>query len=77
MSRIFLSRRDVRTPAVAQERALLAVSDWQRTIVRNALGQKFRASARVELRRPWWLPEPLYQALLRSIVVEHHAERTR
>jgi hypothetical protein len=77
MSRIYLSRRDLRTPEHAQNAAVEAITDWQDTLVRNALGQKYHASARVLLRRPWWMPGPLYQALLRSIVVEHQAERKK
>lgn len=77
MSRVYLSRRDVRSPQIAQDRAVEALTDWQETIVRNALGQKFRATARVGIRRPWWMPRGMYHALLRSIVVEHHAEQKR
>jgi hypothetical protein len=77
MSRIYLSARDVRTPAKAERAAVMAITDWQETVVRNALGQKFKASARVELCRPWWMPGFLYNVLMRSILVEHRAERMR
>lgn len=77
MSRIYLSRRDIRTPEQASRASFDAISEWQATEVRNALGQRFRATVRVGLRRPWWMPAPLYHALLRSVVTEHGWERTR
>ena len=77
MSRIYLGHRDVRSPEAAERAAREEIVGWTSTLVRNALGQKFRASARVELQRPWWMPGALYQRLLRSIVVESRAERTR
>lgn len=77
MSRIYLSRRDIRTPEQASRAAHEAIVDWRSTEIRNALGQRFRASIHVELHRPWWMPARLYEALMRSIVVETNAERTR
>jgi hypothetical protein len=77
MSRIYLGHRDVRSPEAARTAARDEILGWHSTEVRNALGQKFRASMRVELVCPWWMPGPLYQRLLRSIVVETRAERTR
>lgn len=75
--RLFLSRRDTRSPDAARHATFEAISDWQATLVKNALGQKFRASARVVLRRPWWMPSPLYRALMRSVVVESGWEQRR
>jgi hypothetical protein len=77
MSRIYLGHRDVRSPDAARAAAQQEIAGWHSTEVRNALGQHFRASMRVELQRPWWMPSALYQRLLRSIVVETRAERTR
>jgi hypothetical protein len=77
MSRIFLSSRDVTSPAKAATTAHDAITEWRTTEVRNALGQKFRASVHVEVRQPWWMPGPLYRALMRTIVIEAKAERTR
>lgn len=77
MSRIYLGRRDVRDAATASSRAHEAIVEWRSTEIRNALGQRFRSSIHVELRRPRWMPGPLYRALMRSIVVETQAERTR
>ena len=75
--RIYLDARDTRSPDAARRSSFEAISDWQATEVKNALGQRFRATARVVLRRPWWMPGPLYRALLRSVVVESHWEQRR
>ena len=77
MSRIYLSRRDTRTPEQAAQTAAAAISEWREVEVRNALGQHFRSSMRVSIRRPWWMPAPLYRALMRSVVLETQSERTR
>jgi len=77
MSRIYLGRRDVRSAAQASRSAHEAIVEWRSTEIRNALGQRFRASVRVEVRQPWWMPSWLYERLMRSIVVETDAERTR
>ncbi len=77
MSRLYLSRRDVRSPEAASAAAFDAISDWQQTEVKNALGQKFRASVRVGLHRPWWMPAPIYRILLRSVVTESRWEQKR
>lgn len=77
MSRIFLSRRDVASPAKAQSAAHDAITEWRTTEVRNALGQKFRASVHVQVRRPWWMPGPLYRAIMRTIVIQAKAERVK
>ena len=77
MSRIYLGRRDVRDATAAQAAAFEAISEWRQTEIRNALGQRFRASVRVGLRRPWWLPRRLYHALLASVVTEDRLERKR
>ena len=37
----------------------------------------FDAISRVGLRRPWWMPGPLYRALLRSVVTESGWEQKR
>ena len=77
MSRLYLGSRDVRSPEAARHATFGAISDWQQTEIKNALGQKFRASVRVGLRRPWWMPGPLYRALLRSVVTESGWEQKR
>lgn len=75
--RIYLGRRDVRTPARAAETAHAAIVAWRSTEVRNALGQHFRASVQVEVRRPWWMPLAVYERLMRTVVVTSSAERRR
>ena len=75
--RLYLGHRDVRSPEAVSTATFEAISDWQATIVKNALGQRFRASVRVGLRRPWWMPGPLYRALLRSVVTESRWEQKR
>ena len=77
MSRLYLSRRDTRSAEAARQASFEAISEWQATEIKNALGQKFRASVRVGLRRPWWLPSPIYRALLRSVVTESRLEQKR
>ncbi len=75
--RLYLSRRDTRSPEAVRAATFEAISDWQATEVKNALGQKFRATVRVGLRRPWWMPGPLYRALMRSVVTESAWEQRR
>lgn len=75
--RIYLGARDVRSPKAATRATFEAISAWQETEVRNALGLKFRATTRVGLSRPWWMPGPVYRSLLRSIVTESSWERQR
>ncbi len=77
MSRLYLGRRDVRSPEAARHASFEAISAWESTIVKNAMGQRFRASVQVGLRRPWWMPAPLYRALLRSVVTESRWEQKR
>lgn len=38
--------------------------------VTDAVGITFRQSVRVTIRRPRWMPGPVYRALMRTIVVE-------
>lgn len=76
MSRIYLGHR-ASTPGRAERAALQAITDWRQTEIRNALGQKFRSSIQVNLRRPWWMPSRLYLALMRSVVVSSKSERLR
>ena len=75
--RVYLGRRDVRSPETARRAAFEAISEWESTVVKNAMGQRFRASVRVGLRRPWWMPAPLYHRLLSSIVTESGWEQKR
>ena len=72
--RLFLSRRDLRSPEIAAARTRQVISEWESVRVKTALGTHFRHSSRVELVRPWWMPAALYRWLLRSIVVETQAE---
>lgn len=75
--RIYLRRREIDTPAKAAQSAHVAIVDWRVAEIRNALGQRFRSTLHVEVRRPWWMPGWLYERLMRSIVVETNAERVR
>ena len=78
VTRRYLNARDVRNPAVAASRTKELLTDWQTLQVATALGTKFRHHARVAIVRPWWMPNRLYQLLLRSIVVEtENEERQR
>lgn len=77
MSRVYLGARDSRSPEALTKATVEALTDWQETVIRNALGQRFRAGMRVGLRRPWWMPGPLYHLLLASIVTEHGWRQTK
>lgn len=77
MSRIFMNRRDVRSPEAAERAAFQAISEWRSVEMKNALGQHFGLTVRVGLRRPAWMPAWLYRRLLASVVTEERLERTR
>ena len=70
----YLRARDMADPAKAVRKRDKIIADWSELRVQTALGVQFRHGARVSLRRPWWMPGPLYRVLLRSIVVEQRAE---
>lgn len=77
-TRRYLSKRDLAEPVKAASRTREILSDWQTLQIGTALGAKFRHHARVTLRRPAWMPGPLFRVLLRSIVVEtQNEERAR
>ena len=74
----YLRARDMAHPAKAVAKRDKLIADWSALKVQTALGVQFRHESRVSLRRPWWLPGPLYRILLGSIIVEYRsAERTR
>jgi hypothetical protein len=77
VSRAYVGTRKSASPAKTEREIAAAVGDWQRLEIRNALGQKFRASMQVEIRRPWWMPSPLYRALMRAVVVHSRLERLK
>jgi hypothetical protein len=77
-TRRYLSKRDLAEPVKAASRTREILSDWQTLQIGTALGAKFRHHARVALRRPAWMPGPLFRCLLRSIVIEtQNEERDR
>ena len=71
--RAYLRARDLASPAKAVGKRDQIIRDWTELTVQTALGVQFRHGARVILRRPGWLPGPLYRRLLASIVVEYRA----
>lgn len=77
MSRVFVGERKSANPAKTQQAVQDAISDWQVLEIRNALGQKFRATMQVRLHRPWWMPGFLYRRLMASVVIDNHLERKR
>jgi hypothetical protein len=77
MARAYVGGRKSADPAKTERAIAEAVGDWQRMEIRNALGQKFRASMQVEIRRPWWMPGLLYRALMRAVVVHSRLERLK
>jgi hypothetical protein len=77
-TRRYLCRRDLANPLKAALRTREVLTEWQTLQVSTALGVKFRHHARVTLRRPWWMPGPLFRLLLASIVLEtENEERER
>lgn len=66
----YINARKLRTPAKARSRTVKVIADWETMRVRLALGQQFRRTSRVVLKRPWWMPEALFMWLLRAIVIE-------
>lgn len=69
-SRRFLGRRKAGDVARFDRHARRAIDEWSTLKIKTALGMEFRQTARVMVVRPWWMPESLYRALLRSIVIE-------
>ena len=77
MSRVFVGERKSADPAKTQRAVKDAISEWQALVIRNALGQKFRATMQVRLHRPWWMPGFLYSRLMASVLIDNHLERKR
>ena len=74
----YLRARDLSDPTRAIRKRDHVIADWTEFKVQTALGVQFRHGARVSLRRPIWMPGPLYRLLLRSIIVEYRTkERVR
>ena len=77
-TRRYLNARDLASPVKAALRTREVLTDWQTLQISTALGAKFRHHARVTIRRPAWMPGPLFRVLLRSIVLEtQNEERER
>lgn len=70
----YLRARDLVHPLKAVAKRDKVIADWTTLKVQTALGAQFRHGARVSLRRPIWMPGPLYRLLLRSIIVDYRAE---
>jgi hypothetical protein len=77
MSRVFVGERKTKDPAKTERAVKDAISDWQALEIKNALGQKFRATMQVRLVRPRWMPKWLYRRLMASVVIDNHLERKR
>ena len=77
MSRVYIGERDSADPIKTQRAVKEAISDWQVLVIKNALGQKFRATMQVSLRRPRWMPRWLYSRLMASVLIDNHLERKR
>lgn len=46
------------------------------SFVRDTVGIVFRQNVRVRIRRPRWMPDRVYRALMRTIVIETSSVRT-
>ena len=77
MSRVYIGRRDSADPIKTQRAVKEAISDWQVLVIKNALGQRFKATMKVSLRRPRWMPKWLYSRLMASVVIDNHLEQKR
>jgi hypothetical protein len=77
VSRIYVGKRKSADPGKTGRAVAEAISEWRDVEIRNALGQKFRGSVQVFLRRPMWMPSFLYRRLMASVVVENKLERKR
>ena len=77
MSRVYIGRRDSADPIKTQRAVREAITDWQVLVIKNALGQKFKATMQVSLRRPRWMPKWLYRRLMASVVIDNHLEQKR
>jgi len=77
VSRVFLGGRKTADPAKTERAVAESVAEWRTLELRNALGMKFRASMQVQVRRPRWMPDPLYRWFMRTIVVPSKLERLR
>ena len=77
MSRVYIGRRDSADPIKTQRAVREAITDWQVLVIKNALGQRFKATMQVSLRRPRWMPKWLYSRLMASVVIDNHLERKR
>lgn len=69
-ARRFLGRRKAGDVVRFDRHARRAIDEWSTLKLKTALGMQFRQTARVVVVKPWWMPERLYRALLRSIVIE-------
>jgi hypothetical protein len=57
------------------EPAAREIAAWQEYRVKTAMGKTFRSTAtRIVIRRPRWMPERVYAALMRTIVIEERTE---
>lgn len=55
--------------------AARVIAEWQELRLRTALGATFHSKAsRIVIRKPAWMPESLYRALMRTIVIEERDE---
>ena len=77
MSRVFVGERKTKDPAKTERAVKDAITDWQVLVIKNALGQRFKATMQVSLRRPRWMPKWLYRRLMASVVIDNHLERKR
>ncbi len=51
------------------------IAEWQSARVRDALGRTYRTtSTRVVVRKPGWMPGPMFRWLMRCVVVEERLE---
>lgn len=73
-TRRYLRARRVKSPAEAYRSTLIVLDEWRTLRLKTALGQAFRQTERVVMRRPGWMPRRLYLYLLSTIVFEAPGE---
>jgi hypothetical protein len=70
VTRRFMGRRKVADAPAAIRATAKVIAEWEQLRVRTALGNEFRRESRIVLNRPAWMPDRLYRALLRTIIVD-------
>lgn len=50
------------------------IDRMEKSAVAIQLGEHFRETIHVQIRKPWWMPKALYRALMRTIIVSKEVQ---